>query len=302
MREPKSPSISVYIPTRNRPTLLDRALRSLCSQAYMSFQVVVCDDASTCSLEHIHTKYKNSFDSLIWLRNEQPMGACNARNKAIAAADGYYVTGLDDDDEFLPNRLSLFLEFINKTYGSFLCSNNIYHEVSSDEYIDTKYKPGSIYLGELCRKNTVGNQVFVERQKILDVGGFDSSFKSWQDYDLWFRLIEAHGPALRIREPTQIVHADFSTQRISNSRNGAGYRMFIKKHSAHLSRTDRIHLMVCDMENRHQTPSISDIIRIFGSNSYLLGIRLLLKYHTPFAKQAYRRFITGVQAKKVIGG
>jgi len=302
MQEPKSPSISIYIPTRNRPNLLDRALSSLCSQTYRSFQVVVCDDASTCSLEHIHDKYKNSFDSLIWLRNEQPMGACNARNNAIAAADGHYVTGLDDDDEFLPNRLSLFLKYINQIYGSFICSNNIFHEVNSGEYIESIYKQGLIYLNELCCKNTVGNQIFVERQKILDVGGFDPSFKSWQDYDLWFRLIKVHGPALRIRESTQIVHRDLTAQRISNSRDGAGYRMFIEKHSAHLSRTDRIHLMVCDMENRHQTPSISDVIRVFGSDAYLLGIRLLLKYHTPFAKQAYRRFVTGVPAKKAIGG
>jgi len=262
----------------------------------------VCDDASTCPLEHIHTKYKDSFDSFIWLRNEQQMGACNARNRAIAAADGYYVTGLDDDDEFLPNRLSLFLKFINKTYGSFLCSNNIFHEVNGGEYIKSVYKYGSIYLDELCRKNTVGNQIFVERKKILDVGGFDPSFKSWQDYDLWFRLIKAHGPALRIGESTQIVHRDLTAQRISNSRDGAGYRMFIEKHSTYLSRRDRIHLMVCDMENRHQTPSINDVIRVFGSNAGLLGIRLLLKYHTPFARQAYRRFITGPLAKKVIGG
>lgn len=47
-------------------------------------------------------------DRVRYFRNESNKGACETRNLGIFNAKGKFITGLDDDDEFTPNRLSFF--------------------------------------------------------------------------------------------------------------------------------------------------------------------------------------------------
>ena len=105
-----SPLVSIYVPTHNRPALLVRALESIERQAYKNIEVLVCDDGSTMDLSSIREKFAKKFSNFVWMRNENPLGACASRNRLIEVAKGEYITGLDDDDELELNRIELFLQ------------------------------------------------------------------------------------------------------------------------------------------------------------------------------------------------
>ncbi|MFW8148387.1 glycosyltransferase family A protein, partial [Klebsiella pneumoniae] len=64
-------SVSVYIPTHNRPLFLERALQSLEKQTYRNFQVIVSDDGSSVDnfkiVQNIIGKYNSSFSDLVLL-------------------------------------------------------------------------------------------------------------------------------------------------------------------------------------------------------------------------------------------
>lgn len=100
------PSISVIIPTFNRPRLVQEAIESVRSQrAAADFNVIVIDDGSTRDTEEALRRYR---DEIRYVRQEN-RGLNAARNHALRLARGEYIALLDDDDVWLPFKTSVQL-------------------------------------------------------------------------------------------------------------------------------------------------------------------------------------------------
>lgn len=117
-----APLVSIYIPTHNRREKLERALSSVLGQTYENYEILVCDDGSTDGTCEWISKLTQTNQKIRYLRNPAPRGACSARNLGIFAARGEFITGLDDDDEFTPDRLEHLLHIWDDKYA-FVCSN-----------------------------------------------------------------------------------------------------------------------------------------------------------------------------------
>jgi glycosyltransferase involved in cell wall biosynthesis len=97
------PDVSIVIPTRNRPWLLTRAVASALAQTAGDVEVLVVDDGSV-------EPVRLAADARVRvLRQERPRGPCAARNLAMAAARGRWITFLDDDDELARDMLAVSL-------------------------------------------------------------------------------------------------------------------------------------------------------------------------------------------------
>ncbi len=104
-----NPLISIYMPTWNRQQLAIRAIKSVLRQDYSNWEMIIVDDCST-SREQLQ-QYVTALNDprITYIHNDINSGACAVRNQAIMLAQGEYITGIDDDDEWTPNRLSVFL-------------------------------------------------------------------------------------------------------------------------------------------------------------------------------------------------
>ena len=89
--------------------------------------------------------------------------------------------------------------------------------------------------------NCVGNQVFTEICKVRAVGGFDESLAAGQDTDLWIRMIERWGPALRIAPCLYTIDCDHGGPRITTtvgmSRN---MEYYLDRHGGKMGRAQRL--------------------------------------------------------------
>jgi glycosyltransferase involved in cell wall biosynthesis len=98
-----SPTISVVIPTLRRPALILRALKSVFAQTYRDIEIVVVvdgpDDETIAALQAVDDP------RLSIVVNPRSMTAAGARNIGVAHAKGEWVAFLDDDDEWLPEKL-----------------------------------------------------------------------------------------------------------------------------------------------------------------------------------------------------
>lgn len=245
-------SISVYIPTHNRPEMLERALSSLVNQTYKKFQVLVCNDGSYKDYDWVIEKFKNKFDDFKYVKNDLPMGACNARNRLIYIADGEFITGLDDDDEFLPSRLEDFVSFPSINNYSFLCAGH--YTKSTKGTFRQKGHEGEITLADLLSKNIVGNQVFVRTSFFRESGGFDERFQSWQDYDAWVSLVKSFGHGFKIQKHNYQLNIDHEEGRISNSPKAIqGYEFFLEKYKDILTDKNLCSLYIQDKINRNDS-------------------------------------------------
>lgn len=97
------PLFSVVIPTHDRSDLLGLAVRSVLAQSVQDFEIVVVDDGGFSKPPVID-------DARVRMISQERGGAGKARNTGVHAARGKFITFLDDDDEFTPDRLDQAVE------------------------------------------------------------------------------------------------------------------------------------------------------------------------------------------------
>jgi glycosyltransferase involved in cell wall biosynthesis len=190
-----TPQISVIIPTCNRPGLLPTAIRSVLGQSFNDFELVIVDDASDESLDGVVETFQD--DRVRWIRHEYRRGAAAARNTGIRNSDGEFVAFLDDDDEWYPEKLARQVSVLLRSHRDIGAVYTGYDVVDRDTgKVLSRMLPvhrGDVSSG-LLEGNCVGptSTMLLRRTCFEDVGMFDETLPSFQEYDLWIRLSRAY--------------------------------------------------------------------------------------------------------------
>jgi len=193
----KKPTVSVIIPTYNRPEFLNQAVGSVLNQTFQDFELLVVDDGSDRALDLPED------DRLTLIRHEKNFGVSAARNTGIQASQAPLISTLDDDDRWLPDKLRRQLEFFQNNPGEFVVQPEaIWYR--NGEKVDQKRKhrkpDGPILPRALERCLVSGSGVMMKRDVFEKVGLFDEDFPVCEDYDLWLRM-GLHYPVRLINEP-----------------------------------------------------------------------------------------------------
>ena len=97
--------VSVIIATYRRDESLCRSIASVKNQTYPDVEIIVVDDNADPEWNAVVENVVNFFDGITYIKNEQNCGSAKTRNIGIFAATGEYITFLDDDDEYLPEKI-----------------------------------------------------------------------------------------------------------------------------------------------------------------------------------------------------
>lgn len=214
-------------------------MESLKSQTLQSFEALIVDDGSSDGTLNYLEQLTDIDSRFRVVKKKGAHGACASRNAAIAAARGKYVTGLDDDDWFHPNRLAFFLKNWDSGYSAISTNHYSVYEKNQKR---RSFIGRVVHLEDMMFFNLVGSQVFTLRQRIEEVGGFDESLSASQDYDLWIRLIEKFGPIRRFRQPLYFMDSSRGRKRISTtSCRDEGTIQFITKHKSKMTKEQLLH-------------------------------------------------------------
>lgn len=184
--------VSAIITTHNRKKLLVKAIQSVLFQTYKNIECIVVDDASTDGTR----EYCESLSEITYIPIEQKdsKGGNYARNVGVESSHGEYIAFLDDDDEWLPDKIEKQMNLISSDVEFVYCGRLI-------EYIDNrgicvvkdypKYgAKGDMSKKILSRIYCVTSEILVKRQLLIDVGLFDIDVKFWQEYELCIRLFQ----------------------------------------------------------------------------------------------------------------
>jgi glycosyltransferase involved in cell wall biosynthesis len=281
--------VSVYLPTRNRAALVGRAVASVLNQDHRELELLVVDDASTDATPDVLARLAAADSRIHIFRQPTPGGAPAARNLALRAAKGRYATGIDDDDEMLPGRIASLLQAFDPRY-SFVCSGALLH--SGKWQRPARTTDAVITLDDELYGDQAGTQVLTLTERLREVGLFDESMPAWQDYDLWTRLIERFGPALRIAEPSYVLRIEPGTERIS-LRGAEGARRYIEKHRARMGPAQLAsqELELFMLERRRM--GLRDAIRFITGRTWRRTLRYLVTSNFPALRglaDHYRRW------------
>jgi glycosyltransferase involved in cell wall biosynthesis len=202
------PSISVVIPTYNRAPLLPRALKSVASQGFSDYEVIVADDGSSDDTSEVIKSWQSILGEKlrpIWLDHR---GAAVARNAGMCASNGEVVAFLDSDDEWLPEHLEVgFRAFQNNPNIGIAFTDHFIH---SDERIRTKVRisdsPQSLVRNLIIRNAVLlTSVVFLNRKVFEELGGFNESLHGTEDWEFWVRIAVRY-PIIQISDATVVIH------------------------------------------------------------------------------------------------
>lgn len=250
--------VSIIVPTHNRASLLPRAIESLLNQTYQNIQIIVVDDGSSDNTQQLFSDYNDQ--RIKFIRNDQQQGACKARNQGIELAEGELVTFLDDDDEFLPERISRMLDIYNDKWA--YIATGLYY-INKGNVWEKRIPKKVITLDDMLFKVTIGNSILVSRSKLVELGGFDESLTSAQDYDLWLRLNISYGDAACVPEPLYIMHTEHLLPRITSSHKKiSGQFRFYQKHRARMNRDQRAYKLFELLRYRRRKLGIRQLVKL----------------------------------------
>ena len=194
--------ISVVIPTFNRRTLVERAIRSVLGQTHPVDDIIVVDDGST---DGTAESLAAAFGDRIRCVRQENRGVSAARNRGLALARGRYVTLLDSDDEWMPEKTRLQWEWMEShpDIGMVLCDViRRFPDGSSEIFHRRTMLPvdGRILEHVLLEPTLVPASVMMRREVVQQAGGFDETLATAEDLDYHLKIAARTGIAV-IEQP-----------------------------------------------------------------------------------------------------
>ncbi len=191
------PEVSVVVPTRDRCTRLPLALRSALAQRDVELEVVVVDDGSRDRTQDVLASAAAD-PRVRRVRRASPGGVGTARNDGIAVARGRWIAFLDDDDVWAPEKLSAQLQALRSSAGPWAYAGDVVVDADLRVLGGAPPPTPSEVLRSLPRHNAVpagASNVVVSSEVLREVGGFDATLATSEDWDLWLRLARVGAPA-----------------------------------------------------------------------------------------------------------
>ena len=128
--------VSIIMPSWNTAKWIGESIESVINQTYEYWELIIVDDCSTDNTEEVVKSFSD--ERIKFFKNETNSGAALTRNRALREAQGEWISFLDSDDLWNPNKLEKMI--------SFMKSNNYVFAYHDYEKIDEESKPLNIYV------------------------------------------------------------------------------------------------------------------------------------------------------------
>lgn len=179
---------SIIMPLYNCSYYLEQAINSVHSQSYDNWELIIVDDCSTDnSLDIAKTLAEKDYRIKV-LGLKQNLGATNARNIAIEAAQGRFIAFLDSDDIWNSNKLQKQINFMikNDVDVSFTAYEKIDEEGTA---FQTMRVPLKVSYKDLLKTNVMGCLTVVYDTKNLGKVFMPENTKR-EDFATWLKILK----------------------------------------------------------------------------------------------------------------
>ncbi len=198
----EEPVLSVVIPCFNSASYIEETLHSLMRQTFRNFEVVLVDDGSTDNSLQVAAEAMEKFQlkgRVTPRPSHLPKGVSNCRNYGIAIANSKWISFLDSDDLFYPDKILGTVNLIRQhgddcpaffhpvRYFEDGTNNTLKVFPSMSSFPEPRF-----ILHELIPDNFIVTSAVTLKKSLADsLGGFDTSLHGIEDYFLWLRVAKS---------------------------------------------------------------------------------------------------------------
>jgi len=195
------PQISVIILNYNFGKYIGECIESILDQTLHPYEIIICDDCSQDNSWDVITGYQDQYQKLIKaFRHEQNLGISHNAKFSFNQTSGELVSRLSGDDMWLPQKLELEWQALQRNTDARIAYSNIY-TISPEGnltgiYYDGRGKPppeGDVLLNVYSRRffqksKSIFRNPLIYRDNWEETGDCDINLKSYMDWDLRIRL------------------------------------------------------------------------------------------------------------------
>ena len=201
----QEPLVSIIMPTYNRAEWLPQSIGSVLAQDYQNWELIICDDGSVDDTGKV---IKSFNDPRIQYYHTENYGQSHAMNTALQYASGELVAFLDDDDQWLPRKLSLQVKVLSQhpevgiIFANFANADLVTQQVRDEFLAQQKTMAGLkvVDLGGSAHKivggfieciserNFIAFDTLLMRKETVDlIGAFNEQLRNGKDYEYHWR-------------------------------------------------------------------------------------------------------------------
>lgn len=183
------PLVTVIIPVFNGAKTIQDTIASVLNQSFSDFELLIMNDGSTDNTLEVVAGFD---DARIKVLSHPNSGSNPTRNRGIEAATGEFISFIDADDLWTPDKLEAQLNALKDAPQAAV----VYSWTDCIDEQGHYLRPGAhaIVSGDVHANLLLtdcigsGSNVLVRKQALIDAGKFDESLPNAQDWDMWLRL------------------------------------------------------------------------------------------------------------------
>lgn len=179
--------ISIVITTYNRAFLLPKSIKSVLCQTFPDFELIIVDDHSSDETPDVVGSFQDP--RIRYIRHDRNQGLPASRNTGLQYAEGKYIAYLDDDDEWLPQKLALQLQVMETSeYHPCLVYCGALRESSNQTEQSIPTEQGKMKNWIYEGYTMVESCMIISREALLQIGGYSEELVSCIDHDVWMKM------------------------------------------------------------------------------------------------------------------
>jgi len=188
--QPQAGLVSVIVPCYNGASFLEEALRSALSQSYPDVEIIVVDDGSTDNSAEIAQRFP-----VRYIRQEN-RGLTPTRNRGVRESRGSYIVFLDADDRLKPEAIEAGIRLLERNPECAMAVGDHTFISAEGTFLAGSRKNvlAAHHYEALLKSNFIEmiSTVLFRRDVFETVGGFDTSLRVAEDYELYLRVARSY--------------------------------------------------------------------------------------------------------------
>ncbi len=222
--------VSIIIPYYKKKNYIEQTLKSILSQNYKNFEIlIVYDDSDRSDLPFLKTLKKKD-NRIKLVINSKNIGAGMSRNKAIKLSKGKYIAFIDSDDLWHPSKLKV--QFNHMIKNKISISHTSYKIIDKNDIKIGLREAKTIAYKDLIKSCDIGLSTVMIKKTLLK-NNFFAKLKTKEDYILWLKLAKKKFIFYPIKRPLtswRSLNDSLSSSVIQKMFDGYFvYRIFLKQ-------------------------------------------------------------------------
>lgn len=199
----RSELISVIMPVYNGGQTVEASVLSVLAQTYKNFELVIVDDASVDQTADIIRKLVAQDGRIKVITNSANMGRLRSRNKAVEDANGEWISFIDADDLWQPDKLEKQLALRDSSGCDLIYTASAFIDGDGKMYDWIMHVPVKVDYRKLLKQNIISNSsVMLRKKDFIRYSPSDgTSDDMHEDFACWLDMLRSGCTACGIDEP-----------------------------------------------------------------------------------------------------